>query len=373
MVSRSGIRVLIVDDSALMRQILTHIFEQDSRIAAVGQASDPFEAWRAIQNDPPDVITLDVEMPRMDGLTFLGKLMRRRPTPVVMISTLTRKGADVTLRALEAGALDFVPKPTANLSTGTVAQAAEIIDKVVGAAGVQLRKADARPHPTPRPTRTRTTPSPASAARIWDGLGGARPVRLVALGSSTGGTEALAQVIRDLTPPFPPVAVVQHMPSPFTATFARRLDALTDLEVVEAEPGMRLAPGRVVLAHGSYHLRIRRVGGLLSVHCGEDAPVSRHRPSVDVLFHSVAEALGREAMGVILTGMGRDGAAGLRRMRDAGAITLGQDESTSVVYGMPGAAMAEGAVQRELPLERVGTVLTALVHGSRARVAIDVS
>ncbi len=331
------IRVLVVDDSATMRGLITAALRRDPEIEVVGTAGDPLEAREAIKSLNPDVLTLDIEMPNMNGLDFLEKIMRLRPMPVVMVSTLTLAGAEATLQALEIGAVDCIAKP-ANMSNSSEVFA-ELTLRVKSAARSTVRPR-ANSAPTPRRTGYR-----ASGA-------------VVAIGSSTGGVEALLTIIGRFPENCPPTVLTQHMPATFTKSFAARLDRSCGATVEEAYDGALLEPGRIYLAPGgATHLEVVRSGGALRCRLRESDPVSGHRPSVDVLFKSVAEASGAAALGVILTGMGRDGAQGLLTMRQAGARTLGQDESTCVVYGMPRAAQEIGAVERQLPLSALGEAI----------------
>ena len=300
----------------------------------VGTAPDPYLAWEKIRTLDPDVITLDVEMPRMDGITFLEKLMRRRPIPVVMVSSLTEAGCTTTLRALELGAIDFVTKPLVGLREGFPALAQELTEKVKVAAGARLRFS-----PTPLPIRPITGPRPIGTTQ-----------RLIALGASTGGTEAIREVLSALPADAPAVLIVQHMPEHFTRAFANRLDGLCAVRVKEAADGDRALAGHVLIAPGSHHMRLVRDGATYVVRLGADAAVNRHRPSVDVLFHSCAEVAGTSAVGILLTGMGDDGARGLLAMRQAGATTLAQDEASCVVFGMPRAAIELGAAAHVVTL-----------------------
>ncbi len=331
------VRVLIVDDSAVMRQILTQILSSDPGIEVVGTAADPYVAREKIMQLKPDVLTLDVEMPRMDGLTFLEKLMRARPMPVVMISTLTQTGCDVTLRALELGAVDFVPKPTIDTRSGIVESANAIITKVKTAAQarIQARSAPVRPAVEISPIGFRTT------------------YQMIALGASTGGTEALRTVLSALPANAPGIVVVQHMPPGFTAAFANRLDGICAMSIKEAKDGDRVIQGQVLIAPGSFHTFIVRSGAEYKVRVTSDPPVNLHRPSVDVLFDSCAKHAGKNAVAALLTGMGDDGARGMRRMRDAGARTIAQDEASCVVFGMPRVAIELGGAEFVLPLHRI--------------------
>ena len=332
----SPIRVLVVDDSATMRGLISAALRRDNDLEVVGTAGDPIEARAAIKALNPDVITLDIEMPNMNGLEFLEKIMRLRPMPVVMMSTLTLAGADATLQALEIGAFDCVAKPV-NVANGAEAYA-ELTQKVKSASKSAVR------------ARTTSTPAPRRAGYRANGS-------LVAIGSSTGGVEALLSIISRFPEGCPPTVVTQHMPAAFTKSFAARLDRACGARVEEAYDGAPLEPGRVYVAPGGpAHLEVVRSGGL-RCRLREGDPVSGHRPSVDVLFKSVSEATGAASLGVILTGMGRDGAQGLLAMRNVGARTLGQDESTCVVYGMPRAAFEIGAVERQLPLSALGEAI----------------
>lgn len=334
-------RVLIVDDSATMRGLIAATLGQDPSIEVVGQAADPLEARDAIKALNPDVITLDVEMPNMNGLEFLERLMRLRPMPVVMISTLTTRGAEVTLEALELGAVDCIGKPaTAGLSAFD-----GLAEKVKAAARARVRGLRQAP----------ATPMPAPSHYSGDG-------RIVAIGSSTGGVEALMTIIERLPANCPPTVITQHMPATFTKSFAERMNRFCAAEVAEAFTGAPLTPGKVWLAPGgAAHMAIE---GAAQRRCRliESDNVNGHRPSVDVLFHSVAKTAGARALGVILTGMGRDGAAGLLAMRQAGASTLGQDEASCVVYGMPKAAFELGAVERQMPIEKIGAAILQMTQ-----------
>ncbi|WP_449235266.1 protein-glutamate methylesterase/protein-glutamine glutaminase [Azospirillum doebereinerae] len=351
------VRVVVVDDSALVRRLLTAILDGDPRTTVVATAGDPLQARAAIKETDPDVVTLDIEMPHMDGLSFLEKIMTLRPTPVVMISSLTQEGADTTLQALEMGAVDFVPKPTADLRNALGELGREIVDKVVAAAGAKRRLAARRmagprePSPAPRPALAAAATAAAAA-----GTG-----TVVAMGASTGGVEALREIIATLPTGAPGTLVTVHMPAAYTGRFAQRLDALSAMNVKEAEHGDRVLPGHVYIAPGGRHLELARDGGAYRCHLHEGEKVQGHRPSVDVLFQSVAAAAGRRGIGVILTGMGRDGAEGLKRMRDEGARTIGQDERSCVVYGMPRIAKELGGVEREVPLSRVAETVMGLL------------
>jgi two-component system, chemotaxis family, protein-glutamate methylesterase/glutaminase len=333
------VRVLIVDDSATIRRLLTAVLSADPEIEVVGAAPEPAVARQMIKELNPDVLTLDVEMPHMNGLEFLEKIMRLRPFPVVMVSTLTKKGNEVTLAALELGAVDYYPKPTENVAALLQEGAAELIEKVKIAAQARVR---------PRPRAQHPAPAQPSDASFDPGN------NIVAIGSSTGGVEALIEVLSHFPANCPPTVITQHMPAHFTTSFAQRLDRLCRPHVTEATDGAPLAVGQIYLAPGgAQHLEVSGVGSL-RCRLVDTGLVNGHRPSVDVLFRSVAQHVRERAIGVELTGMGRDGASGLLEMRNAGASTIGQDEASSVVYGMPRVAFEIGAMQSQLPLEKIG-------------------
>ena len=344
------IRVLIVDDSATIRQLLAQILSRDPEIEVIGGAPEPAVARQMIKELNPDVITLDVEMPNMNGLEFLEKIMRLRPMPVVMVSTLTAEGTEVTLDALALGAVDFFAKPTHNVGSTLDAAADELTAKIKAAASARLRS----------PTR-KTPAAPQSDEKPFED-------RLIAIGSSTGGVEALLEVLSHFPANCPPTVITQHMPAGFTTSFAARLDKMCRPHVHEASEGATLQAGQILLAPGAVAHLV--VAGRASWRCHlvADAPTSGHRPSVDRLFHSVAKAAGPKAIGAILTGMGRDGAEGLLAMRRSGAQTIGQDEATSIVYGMPRAAFESGAVERQLPLEKIGSEIISLARHTAAGV-----
>jgi two-component system, chemotaxis family, protein-glutamate methylesterase/glutaminase len=337
MVTRS--RVLIVDDSALMRQLLTRIIGSDPELEVVGAAGDPFIARDKIKTLNPDVLTLDIEMPRMDGLTFLEKLMHGHPMPVVMISSLTDKGADTTLRALSLGAIDYVSKPKVDVSNGTVEHAEEILAKVKAAAKAGVRRATAKIVP---PAVVSGKSYQFSATH-----------KVVAIGASTGGTEALKDLLSPLPADFPGIVIVQHMPETFTRKFAERLDSLCKIRVKEAQDGDRILPGHALLAPGGHQMAVVRKGAEYGVHVYRGERVNRHLPSVDVLFSSCARSMGKNAIGVLLTGMGADGARGMLEMKQAASYNIAQDESTSVVFGMPREAILLNAVDQVLPLDQI--------------------
>ena len=337
-----SIKVLVVDDSALIREVLGRMLERDGDIQVVGTAVDPIEAREKIKQLNPDVVTLDIEMPNMNGLAFLEKLMRLRPTPVVMVSTLTKKGASETLLALELGAVDFVAKPSAEFAGGLDGFGIGLRDKIRAAAKSDVRGRSASRVETPK-IAVRTAAAPEGA--------------LIAIGASTGGVEAIRAVLSQLPQDCPPVVIAQHMPAGFTGRFAARLDELCALKVAEAEDRAPLLAGHAYVARGDHHLRVERSSGQLKCRLGQEGLESGHRPSVDVLFESVAKVVGPMAVGAILTGMGRDGARGLKLMREAGAYTLGQNQASALVYGMPRVAFEEGAVVEQAPLEQIATKL----------------
>ncbi|MDQ7986143.1 chemotaxis response regulator protein-glutamate methylesterase [Pseudomonas sp. G34] len=344
-----SIKVMIVDDSAVVRQVLSQVLAADSAIEVIGTAADPLFALDKMQRQWPDVIVLDVEMPRMDGITFLRKLMAERPTPVVICSTLTEKGAATTMQALAAGAVSIVTKPQASLSKFLVDASDDLVNAVKAAARANVGRLANKPAPAAPQAKLSADailpPASGAMARTTE--------RIVAIGTSTGGTQALEYILTRLPRVCPALVIVQHMPERFTAAFAERLNGLCELEVLEARHGDRVVPGRALIAPGGRHLLLKRSGAQYVVDVVDGPPVSRHRPSVDVLFRSTARAAGANATGIIMTGMGDDGARGLREMFDAGALTLGQDEASCVVYGMPKEAMKLGAVSREIPLEHI--------------------
>ncbi len=361
MAVRGKIRVLIVDDSAVARHALAAILEEDPDITIMGTAADPFSAARRIQEEVPDVIMLDVEMPRMDGITFLKKLMAQCPLPVVMCSSVTEKGSDAMLQALEAGAVDVIVKPRAGLAEHLADHNLQIRDVIKAAAKVRvaLRSSNGS-----RPGRLEQKLTADAVLPPPSGRGVNRATeRVVCLGASTGGTEALREVLEALPATAPGVVVVQHMPENFTRAFANRLNTLCVVNVKEAEDGDPVLPGNVLIAPGGKHLMIERRGARYFVAVREGPLVSRHRPSVDVLFRSAATAAGSNAIGVIMTGMGDDGARGLLEMKQAGGRTFAQDESSSIVFGMPKEAIALGGVDKVIPLKHIARdVLHATVQ-----------
>lgn len=335
-----AIRVLIVDDSALMRKLLTEVLSSDPDIDVIGTAPDPFVAREKIKALNPDVLTLDVEMPRMDGLTFLENLMRLRPMPVVMVSSLTERGAEITLQALELGAIDFVTKPKIDLEAGLRQYADELLSKIKVAARARVRHANAPPPPPPAARRTLRTTE-----------------KIIAIGASTGGTEAIKVVLERMPPDAPAIVITQHIPAMFSAPFAARMDRCSAMSVCEAQDGQLIVPGHCYIAPGSLHLKVERSGARYYCRLSDAPPENRHRPSVDTLFRSIVDQVGINAVGALLTGMGEDGARGLLAMRQAGSHTVAQDEVTSVVWGMPGAAVKLSAAERVLPLDHIAAQL----------------
>ncbi len=348
------INVLVVDDSALIREVMSRTLGKEGDIKVVGAAEDPIQAREMIKQLNPDVLTLDIEMPNMNGLQFLQKIMRLRPMPVVMVSTLTKKGADETMLALELGAVDFVAKPSHDLNGGIDGFTAEVRRKVRAAAA-----SDARSHGMAVAMRVKPAIIPLKTAAAPKGA-------LIAIGASTGGVEAIRAVLSTMPTDCPPIVIAQHMPPGFTERFAQRLDEVTPLTVVEAADRLVVQPGHAYVAPGDYHLRVEKSSGELKCRLGHDDTVSGHRPSVDVLFESVAKVVGPMAVGAILTGMGRDGATGLKKMRDAGAYTVGQSQSSALVYGMPRVAFEEGAVCEQVPVEQVSARLANALSKLRA-------
>ncbi|MEB0136613.1 chemotaxis response regulator protein-glutamate methylesterase [Actimicrobium sp. CCC2.4] len=348
------IKVMIVDDSAVVRQVLTALLSKDPQIQVLPSAADPILAQEKMAVEWPDVIILDVEMPRMDGITFLKKIMSERPTPVVICSTLTEKGAETTMQALAAGAVSYVTKPRLGLKDFLSESAAELIRNVKQAAlskpkrivrGAAPSGAAGMGAASPASARNDKPLPPGALAQTTD--------KVIAIGTSTGGTQALEAILTALPRVSAGIIVVQHMPEKFTALFANRLNTLCAIEVREARHGDRVMPGRALIAPGGLHMRLTRSGAYYQVEVLDGPPVNRHKPSVDVLFKSVAQVAGRNALGIIMTGMGDDGARGLRDMHDAGAPTIGQDEASCVVYGMPREAVKLGAVDIEMPLDRI--------------------
>jgi two-component system, chemotaxis family, protein-glutamate methylesterase/glutaminase len=345
----SKIKVFVVDDSAVVRQVMNEVLASDSSIEVIGSAPDPIFAMQKMRENWPDVITLDIEMPRMDGITFLKMIMEERPTPVVICSTLTEKGAETTLQALAAGAVSIVTKPKSSLRDFLKDSAAELIGEVKAAAASHpktiLKKIVRQPTLTPDTTGQNKPSVPYSLSQTTQ--------RVVAIGASTGGTQAIEEILRALPRVSPGVVIVQHMPERITTAFAKRLNSLCEIEVREAENGDRVVAGTALIAPGGKHMMLKRSGAQYHVDVQDGPLVNRHKPSVDVLFRSVAKYAGSNALGIILTGMGDDGTAGLLEMLEAGAHTVGQDEESSIVYGMPKEAFKRGAVQRQLPLSQM--------------------
>jgi len=359
--NKKKIRVLVVDDSAVMRQLLTEILCSDPGIEVVGTAPDPYVAREKIKLLNPDVLTLDVEMPRMDGLAFLRNLMRLRPMPVVMCSSLTQQGAAVALDALSLGAVDFVAKPAVDVAHGIKDAAAEIITKVKMAAHAQIRPLVDPPASPVADRHDADVVLPKRSAPTHF----ATTDRIIAIGASTGGTEAIKEVLAHLPADTPGIVIVQHIPKAFSGPFALRMDANSVLSVCEARDGQPILAGHAYIAPGDQHLLVVRDGARYQCRLSDADLVNRHRPSVDVLFRSVAQSAGRNSIGVMLTGMGRDGAEGMKEMRDAGASTIAQDENSSVVWGMPGAAWQIGAVQSLHPLPQIAARIVELATERR--------
>jgi two-component system, chemotaxis family, protein-glutamate methylesterase/glutaminase len=349
---RPPVKVLIIDDSAVVRQTLSEILGSDPEITVIGTASDPFAAARRIQVELPDVITLDVEMPRMDGITFLRKLMAQRPIPVVMCSSLTEQGSETLMQALEAGAVDVILKPRLGTAQFLMESRVRICEAVKAAAQARLQRLPTTRAVSADPPRKLSAdvmlppPSPGQAmARTTE--------RVICIGASTGGTESLRVVLEALPVASPGIVIVQHMPEKFTEAFARRLDGLCEVEVKEAADGDTVLRGRALIAPGNRHMLLQRSGARYYVAVKDGPLVSRHRPSVDVLFRSAAHSVGANGVGIIMTGMGDDGARGLLEMQQVGAATVAQDEASCVVFGMPKEAIALGAADKVLPLDRL--------------------
>ena len=364
------VRVLVVDDSAVVRQVLGQLFSNAPGFQLLAACSDPLFAQRAMAADWPDVVVLDVEMPRMDGISFLRQIMASRPTPVVICSTLTTRGAPTTLQALQAGAYEIVEKPGTGLRDHLLEQGRHLLEVVAQAAGANVqalaRRAAAAGAPAPQPRSVAASPAgldsgnaaPTTAAMVQT------TERIVAIGTSTGGTVALEELLQRLPVTAPGLVIVQHMPEHFTETFANRLDTVCQIRVRQAADGDRILPGLALVAPGGRHLQVRRQGAQYHAVVRDGPPVSRHRPSVNVLFSSVAAQAGRNAVGIIMTGMGDDGARGLLEMKTAGATTYAQDEASCVVFGMPREAIKLGAVDQVLPLSALDGAVTG-----RARMA----
>ena len=350
------IRVVVVDDSALVRSLLAEIINRQPDMECVGTANDPLIAREMIRELNPDVITLDIEMPKMDGIEFLGRLMRLRPMPVLMISTLTERGAEVTMRALELGAVDFVAKPRIGLVDGINDLASQIVDKVRVAAQATVKRAAAP-----------VVSSSAASKPHNVSIGRISTEKLVCIGASTGGTEAIKEILVRMPADSPGVVITQHMPPGFTTSFAARLDGLCQISVKEAVNGERVLPGHAYIAPGGKQFRIDRSGANYICVVEDGEPVNRHKPSVEVLFKSAAHVVGRNAFGVMLTGMGNDGAKAMKEMRDAGSYNYVQDEATCVVFGMPREAILCGAADEVLPLTAIAPALLAKLAAANDR------
>lgn len=343
------INVLVIDDSPLVRQLLSHLLNDADDIKVIATAEDPYEARDLIKKFNPDVLTLDIEMPKMDGIAFLRNIMKLRPMPVIMVSTLTAKGAAITLEALSIGAVDFISKPKSDLTNQLIYYKQELIDKVRLAYKSKVR---------PLATQL-TTNSPLSGAMLSN--------RLIAIGASTGGTEAIQSVLTRLPANTPPVVIAQHIPAAFSASFAKRLNGNCQMTVMEAQGGEKLEVGKAYLAPGNQHMIIERKGNLLFTKLLDSEPVNRHKPSVDVLFDSVAACAPKTTIGVILTGMGKDGAKGLLKMKKAGSYTIAQDEASSVVWGMPGAAVEIEAHHEQMHLDKIAQKLLLLLKTENSK------
>ena len=357
--------MIVVDDSSLVRSLLSEIINRQRDMECIGTANDPLVAREMISEQDPDVITLDVEMPRMDGIDFLGRLMRLRPTPVVMISTLTERGAEVTMKALELGAVDFVAKPRVGLASGLNDLAAQIVDKIRVAAVAQVRRAPARDAaPAAGSAGSAAVAHAAPAAGL---LGRLSTEKLICIGASTGGTEAIKEVLVQMPADSPAIVITQHMPPGFTTSFAARLNGLCQITVKEAVNGERILPGHAYIAPGGTQFHVARSGANYVAVVDDGPPVNRHKPSVEVLFKSAAAVVGRNAFGIMLTGMGNDGAVAMREMKDAGSYNYVQDEATCIVFGMPREAIAHGAADEVLPLGQIAPALIARLRGTTDR------
>jgi two-component system chemotaxis response regulator CheB len=347
------IKVMLVDDSAVVRQVLQNVLSRDSSINVIGAAADPLFAMNRMANQWPDVIVLDIEMPRMDGITFLKKIMAEHPTPVVICSTLTEKGAEVTMQALAAGAVSVVTKPKIGLKSFLEDAASDIIHAVKAAAQARIANLRTTPSVPVQPKHSADVILPHTSTNTIK----LTTDKVVAIGTSTGGTQALETVLTKLPRVAPGMVIVQHMPEQFTRLFAERLNTLCQIEVREAADGDRVIAGRALIAPGGRHLLLTRSGAQYHVQVKDGPLVNRHRPSVDVLFRSVAKYAGKNAMGIIMTGMGNDGAAGLAEMHDAGAYTIAQDEASCVVFGMPKEAIKKEAADQVVPLDRIANFI----------------
>lgn len=355
-------RVIVVDDSALVRSLLAEIINRQPDMECIGTANDPLVAREMIREKNPDVITLDIEMPKMDGIDFLGRIMRLRPMPVLMISTLTERGAEITMRALELGAVDFVSKPRVGVANGLSQLSTEIVEKIRIAASAHVHR---MVKPAPAALEHGAAPVAKPAVSSATLLGKLSTEKLIAIGASTGGTEAIREVLTQMPADAPAIVITQHMPPGFTTSFAARLNSLCQITVKEATHGERLLPGHAYIAPGGKQFAISRSGANYVAVVDEQAPpVNRHKPSVEVLFKSVAQFAGRNATGVMLTGMGADGAAAMREMKDAGSYNYVQDEASCIVFGMPREAIAHGAADEVLPLTQIAPALLAKLRAS---------
>lgn len=352
------IRVVVVDDSALVRSLLAEIINRQNDMECVGTANDPLIAREMIRELNPDVITLDIEMPRMDGIDFLGRLMRLRPMPVVMISTLTERGAEVTMKALELGAVDFVAKPRIGVADGLSELSAQIVEKVRIAAAAHIKRSLPVPAVAGGVSQQRSTGS--SVGRL-------STEKIVCIGASTGGTEAIKEILTRMPPDSPGIVITQHMPPGFTTSFAARLNTLCQITVQEAVNGERILPGHAYIAPGGRQFRIDRSGANYIAVVEDGELVNRHKPSVEVLFKSAANIVGRNAFGIMLTGMGNDGAKAMREMKDAGSYNFVQDEATCIVFGMPREAILHGAADEVLPITEIAPALLAKLAGTTDR------
>lgn len=352
------IKVLVVDDSALIRKILTEILSNDSGIDVVGSAEDPYDAREKIKRLNPDVITLDIEMPKMDGLTFLEKLMRLHPMPVVMVSTLTEKGAEATMKALALGAVDFLPKPKTDVENSLHEYADDLVHKIKAAKATNLNALI----PDENQDNVYSLPN-NNQVHTPELLGAPSKIKLVAIGSSTGGTEALASLLKSIPTDFPGIVITQHIPAKFSQAFAARLDRTCAITAKEASDGDIIEPGHVYVAPGEHHLSIEKYGNKYKCRVFSGERVNRHCPSVEVLFKSVVKNVGRDVISVMLTGMGKDGATAMQEIHNIGGATVAQDEQSSVVWGMPGAAVQLGCVDKVLPLNKIAEELIQQCKG----------
>lgn len=363
------IRVIVVDDSALVRSLLAEIINRQPDMECIGTANDPLIAREMIREKNPDVITLDVEMPKMDGIDFLGRIMRLRPMPVLMISTLTERGAEVTMRALELGAVDFVAKPRVGVANGLQQLSTEIVDKIRIAASAHVHRMVRPAHTAPAAGGAAAAAPAKPAVSSVSLLGKLSTEKLIAIGASTGGTEAIKEVLVHMPADAPAIVITQHMPPGFTTSFAARLNSLCQITVKEAVHGERILPGHAYIAPGGKQFSISRSGANYVAVVDEQAPpVNRHKPSVEVLFKSVAQFVGRNAFGIMLTGMGADGAAAMREMKDAGSYNYVQDEASCIVFGMPREAIAHGAADEILPLGKIGEALLVRLRSAGGEV-----